>query len=118
MARGKTIYFLITYDTLKRQMISMETTRDGKKAVANYGPRESEYADRPHIHVVLLGADSEEAIRVTHPIYFDTRSIEEVVADMGEPPPLRGAAAAAAASQNTARAEPSPPQRLNRGLAV
>ena len=27
---------------------------------------------RPQIEVVLLGADSERAIRVTHPIYFET----------------------------------------------
>ncbi len=34
------------------------------------GERERQYAEQPHMEVVLLGADSEEAIRVTHPTYF------------------------------------------------
>ena len=72
MARGKTIHFLITYDHSTSQLVNMEQFRDGKKAVDAYGEREREHADRPHIEVVLLGADSERAIRVTHPIYFRT----------------------------------------------
>ena len=72
MAKGKTIHFLLTYDRSERRLVNMERFRDGKKAVDAYGEREREYADRPHIEVVLLGADSEQAIRVTHPIYFET----------------------------------------------
>ena len=49
----------------------MEQFHNGRKAVDAYGEREREFADRPHIEVVLLGADSERAIRVTHPIYFE-----------------------------------------------
>ena len=45
---------------------------NGREVVDAYGEREREFADRPHIEVVLLGADSEEAIRVTHAIYFET----------------------------------------------
>ena len=75
MARGKTIYFLITYDRSERRLVNMEQLRDGKKAVDLYGEREREHADRPHIEVVLLGADSERAIRVTHPIYFRTEPL-------------------------------------------
>jgi hypothetical protein len=70
MARGKTIHFLITYDRSKRRMVDMERYRDGKKAVDLYGERERQYADQPHMEVVLLGADSEDAIRATHPTYF------------------------------------------------
>lgn len=72
MARGKTIHFLLTYDRRERRLVNMERFRDGKKAVSAYDERERDFADRPHIEVVLLGADSEEAIRVTHPIYFET----------------------------------------------
>ncbi len=50
----------------------MERFHNGRKAVDAYGAREREFAQEQHIEVVLLGADSEEAIRVTHPIYFDT----------------------------------------------
>ncbi len=72
MAKAKTIHFLLTYDRSERRLVNMEEFRDGKKAVDAYGEREREFADRPHIEVVLLGADSERAIRVTHPIYFET----------------------------------------------
>ena len=72
MAKGKTIHFLLTYDRSEWRLVNMEQFRDGKKAVDAYGEREREFADRPHIEVVLLGADSERAIRVTHPIYFET----------------------------------------------
>ena len=71
MARGKTIHFLLTYDRSERRLVNMERFGNGRKAVDAYGERERELADRPHIEVVLLGADSEDAIRVTHPIYFE-----------------------------------------------
>ena len=72
MPSGKTIHFLITYDRSKRQLVKMERFQNGRKAVDAYGEREREHADRPQIEVVLLGADSEDAIRVTHPVYFRT----------------------------------------------
>ena len=43
--------------------------------------REREFAHRPHIEVVLLGADSERAIRVTHSIYFETDFSLDGIAD-------------------------------------
>ncbi|MYE67159.1 MAG: hypothetical protein F4236_03025 [Acidimicrobiia bacterium] len=53
------------------------------RAVGPDDEREREYADRPHIEVVLLGADSEEAIRVTHPVYFRTEPLSmERIADL------------------------------------
>ena len=95
MARGTTIYFLLTYDRSQRRLANMERFRDGKKAVDAYGEREREFADRPHIEVVLLGADSERAIRVTHPIYFETDfSLESLVRRPGLPG--RGAESATA----------------------
>ena len=70
MAEDETIWFLITYDRKKLRMVDMERFDDGEKAVDLYGERERQYADQPHMEVVLLGADTEEAIRVTHPLYF------------------------------------------------
>ena len=66
MARGKTIHFLLTYDRSERRLVNMKRFHNGREAVDAYGEREREFADRPHIEVVLLGADSERAIRVTH----------------------------------------------------
>lgn len=83
MARGKTIHFLLTYDRSERRLVNMERFHNGKKAVDTYGEREREYADRPQIEVVLLGADSEDAIRVTHPVYFRTEPLSmERIADL------------------------------------
>ena len=70
MARGTTIYFLITYDRSNARLIDLERLRDGRRAVDLYGERERQYADQPHMEVVLLGADSEEAVRATPPTYF------------------------------------------------
>lgn len=70
MSRGRTIHFLLTYDRSKLRLVDIERFRDGKKAVKLYGERERQYENQPHIEVVLLGADSEEAIRVTHATYF------------------------------------------------
>ena len=81
MARGKTIHFLLTYDRSERRLVNMERFHNGRKAVDAYGEREREYDDRPHIEVVLLGADSERAIRVTHPIYFETDFSLDGIAD-------------------------------------
>ena len=82
MAEDDTIWFLITYDRKKLRMVAMERFDDGEKAVDMYEEREHQHADQPHMEVVLLGADTEEAIRVTHPLYFrdfeaDPFSMEE-----------------------------------------
>lgn len=68
---NETIHFLITYDHDTRRQISMEQFTDDEAAVGAYGEREREFEDNPRIEVVLLGADSESAIRVTHPNYFE-----------------------------------------------
>ncbi|MCY4102248.1 MAG: hypothetical protein OXG55_03110 [bacterium] len=83
MARGRTIHFLITYDRSNRQLLNLERLHNGKKAVDTYGEREREYADRPQIEVVLLGAGSEVAIRVTRPVYSRTEpSSTERIAEL------------------------------------
>ena len=70
MDEDTTIYFLLTYDRSKLRLIDIEQYEDGDKAVDLYGERERQYADQPQMEVVLLGADSEEAIRATHATYF------------------------------------------------
>lgn len=70
MDEDTTIYFLLTYDRSKLRLVDIERLRDGEKAIDLYSEREHQYADQPHIEVVLLGADSERDIRVTHPLYF------------------------------------------------
>lgn len=70
MDEDTTIYFLLTYDRSKLRLVDIEQYQDGDKAVDLYGERERQYAEQLHMEVVLLGADSEEAIRVTHPTYF------------------------------------------------
>ena len=68
-----TIHFLITYDHDARRQISMEQFFEDDAAVSAYGEREREFEDNSRVEVVLLGADSESAIRVTHPNYFDEK---------------------------------------------
>ena len=74
-----TIHFLIAYDHDTRQRIRMERLSDGARAVVAYGEMEREYEHNPRVEVVLLGADSEEAIRVTHPNYFDDQPLDELL---------------------------------------
>ena len=57
----------------------MDQFTNGSRAVEAYFDTEREFEDNPRIEVVLLGADSEEAIRVTHPNYFDDRPLEELL---------------------------------------
>ena len=40
--------------------------RDNDRALKAYCEREEQYRDNPRVEVVLLGADSIEAIKVTH----------------------------------------------------
>ena len=71
MERCKTIDFLITYDHDARKQISLEEFRNTAQALKAYGEREEEYEGNPRVEVVLLGADSLEAIKVTHSNYFE-----------------------------------------------
>ena len=77
--RGKTIHFLIAYDHDTRTQVQMDQFTNGARAVEAYFDMEREFEDRSRIEVVLLGADSERAIRVTHPNYFDDRPLEELL---------------------------------------
>lgn len=71
MAERKTIDFLITFDHDERKQISLEEFRNTAQALKAYSEREEQYRDNPRVEVVLLGAHSIEAIKVTHSNYFE-----------------------------------------------
>ena len=71
MAMRKTIDFLITFDHDSRKQISLEEFRNTAQALKAYSEREEQYRDHSRVEVVLLGADSIDAIKVTHSNYFE-----------------------------------------------
>ncbi|MDE0375375.1 MAG: hypothetical protein OXK16_05365 [bacterium] len=92
MARHSTIDFLITFDHDTGEQISLEEFRDTARALTAYSEREEQYRDNPRVEVVLLGADSVDAIRVTHSNYFEdtANALDNLLASL-----LREAASAA-----------------------
>ena len=70
MASCKKIHILFTYYRSKLCLVDLDRYEDSKRAVDLYSERERQYADQRHIEVVLLDADSEDAVRATHPTYF------------------------------------------------
>ena len=89
--RRKTIDFLITFDHDARKQISLEEFRNTDKALKAYGEREEQYRDNPRVEVVLLGAESIEAIKVTHSNYFEDTAdaLGNLLASLGvELPPV------------------------------
>ncbi len=70
MTEDTTTYFLIAFDNREHRQVSQERFKDSDEAVHAYDAKEDLYRSQPHIEVVLLGADSERAIRVTHSRYF------------------------------------------------
>lgn len=71
MAKRITTDFLIAFDHDSGKQISLEEFNDTAQAVKAYGEREEQYRNRPRVEVVLLGADSIDAIKVTHSNYFE-----------------------------------------------
>ena len=93
MGKRKTIDFLITFDHDARKQISLEEFRNTARALKAYSEREEQYRDNPRVEVVLLGAESIDAIKVTHSNYFDDTAdaIGNMLASLGvEPPPVPG----------------------------
>ncbi len=70
MAVRKTIDFLITFDHEARKQIRLEEFRNTAQALKAYSEREQQYRDNSRVEVVLLGADSIDAVKVTHSNYF------------------------------------------------
>lgn len=65
-------HFLLLYD-VKRQVLldALEFGEDAHAAAAAYAEKEKACRDRDDIEIVLLGADSLDTLRKTHPHYFD-----------------------------------------------
>ncbi|CAM3053453.1 hypothetical protein ACSL103130_10940 [Actinomyces slackii] len=68
---GSIQQFLLIYDRHRDELISHESFGDDVDAATTaYRAAEMEYHDRPEINIVLVGAESLDAIRVTHSTYF------------------------------------------------
>jgi len=68
--KAHTTYFLVVFDNDAGRRISLTQFDDPEEAVRCYDDVEAEHLDDSRIEVVLLGAGSEDAIRLTHPRYF------------------------------------------------
>ncbi len=77
--RGKTIHFLIAYDHDACEQVRYVEFTNSRRAVEAYFDMEREFEDQPRVEVVLLGADSVDALHVTHPNYFGDRPLEELL---------------------------------------
>ena len=73
MTKSQTIqHFLLVFDQRQGRLVEVKDFGfDGDRAVAAYSAKEEEYADQAHIEVVLIGSDSLETVKLTHPNYFD-----------------------------------------------
>lgn len=64
-------HFLIVFDHDQRRTVRrIQRFDDAGTANDAYAAAEQQYADEPHIEVVLLGSDSVATLRRTHPNYF------------------------------------------------
>ena len=91
--------FLIVYDRENATQISLQEFDDDLAAIEAYGAAEAEHFDSPHIDTVLLGADSLDAIKLTHASYFveGHHSAEQLIGMLLADLDQRGALAPSAA---------------------
>ena len=66
--------FLLIYDRRAGEIIRHREYDDSKVALAARFEAEREFRGRPDIEVVVLGADSWDALKITHGRYFYTVS--------------------------------------------
>jgi hypothetical protein len=65
------LHFLIVYNTKLQELIEATSLgTNGSAAGTAYAEKEREFRDRDDIEIVLIGADSLDTIRQTHPHYF------------------------------------------------
>ena len=83
MSDRTTTHYLIVYDHQELKPLAMTTYKDSRAAMKAYDATEQEYEDRERVEVVLLGADSEDTVRITHPVYFQSGPLDP--ADLFEP---------------------------------
>lgn len=70
-------HFLVVFDRTHGRVLREEAFDDEREALAERFRVEREHRDHPEVEVVVLGADSAEALRRTHARYFMT--ISEIV---------------------------------------
>jgi len=63
-------HFLLIYDRTAGRLVSERRFASSADAIAARFDAEAEWADRPDIEIVAVGAESEEALRRTHGRYF------------------------------------------------
>lgn len=66
-------YFLVVFDRAAQRVLSLEEYTDADEAVKARFAREAA-SPGPDIEIVVLGADSKEALARTHSRYFELRS--------------------------------------------
>jgi hypothetical protein len=65
-------HFLLLYDTKRQTLLdALPFGEDAETAASCYAEKEKVYRDRDDVEIVLLGADSLDTLRQTHPHYFD-----------------------------------------------
>jgi hypothetical protein len=69
-------HFLLIYSLAERRLEDVQKFKDAGHAVAEYEKAERLYLGRGTHEVVLLGADSIEAIMTTHGAYFEVGADE------------------------------------------
>lgn len=66
----ETTFFLLTYDRKQDQLLSCEEFVDPTVAMAAYEQAENDAWGNRALDIVLVGANSIEAVKVTHANYF------------------------------------------------
>jgi hypothetical protein len=69
--------YLIVFDRSMGRILRQVSFTDSLRALRARFATEREYTDRPDVEVVVLNADSEDALRRTHRRYFE--SVEEIM---------------------------------------
>ena len=72
-------HFILVFDHRTNQLIEqISFGTDSYTATQKYGEMEQLHRDSPAIDIVLVGSDSIETVKVTHPNYFTGVSIKLV----------------------------------------
>jgi hypothetical protein len=71
-------HFLVVYDRRRGRVVRLQDYNVADQALTARFEAEREYSDQPDIEVVVLGAESRQALAHTHSRYFkDVRELAE-----------------------------------------
>jgi hypothetical protein len=65
------IHFLLVYDRSQQKLVFQRPYDNADEAVQAYEEMEEKHRHERHMEIVLVGADSLEAVMLTHGNYFD-----------------------------------------------